>query len=67
MTTLREEVERELGLSPGKVGKRSPAWYIHQAPSAWRKTMKYWAVLILGFILGGITAGFVAVIVQIVA
>ena len=50
--TLRQEVEAELGLIPGKVGKRIPAFWIHQAPSAWRKTMKYWAALALGWVLG---------------
>ena len=48
--TLREEVELQLGVA--KVGKRTPAFWIHQAPSAWRKTMKYWSALVLGWVLG---------------
>jgi hypothetical protein len=59
MTTLRQEVEAELGVA--KIGKRSPAWYIHQAPSAWRKTMRYWAALMLGVVLGAVGAGVLAV------
>ena len=54
------------GIRPGKVGKRSPAFWIHQAPSAWRKTMKYWAALVLGFVLGAVGAGALVVIVGVV-
>ena len=64
--TLRQEVEAEMGLIPGKVGKRIPAFWIHQAPSAWRKTMKYWAALALGIVLGAIAAGVLAVVVGVV-
>ena len=64
--TLRQEVEIELGLIPGKVGKRSPAFWIHQAPSAWRKTMKYWSALALGIVLGAMGAGVLAVFVGVV-
>lgn len=62
MNTLREQVEAELGCTPAKVGKRTPAWYIHQAPSAWRKTLKYWSALALGFVLGGIFSGVLVVL-----
>ena len=64
--TLRQEVEAELGLIPGKVGKRTPAFWIHQAPSAWRKTMKYWAALALGIVLGAVGGGVLAVLVGVV-
>jgi hypothetical protein len=64
--TLRQEVEAELGISPAKVGRRNPAFWIHQAPSAWRKSMKYWAALMLGFVLGAIGAGVLAVFVGVV-
>ena len=64
--TLRQEVEAAMGLVPGKVGKRTPAFWIHQAPSAWRKTMKYWAALALGIVLGAIAAGVLAVVVGVV-
>ena len=63
----REEFELEhFGISPGKVGKRSPAFWIHQAPSAWRRTMRYWAALILGIVLGAVGAGVLAVFVGVV-
>jgi len=48
------------------VGRRNPAFWIHQAPSAWRKSMKYWAALMLGFVLGAIGAGALVVIVGVV-
>lgn len=64
---LREEVEKQLGVAePAKVGKRTPAFWIHQAPSAWRKTLKYWAVLALGIVLGAVGAGVLTVFVQVV-
>ena len=66
MTTLRQEVEAELGYIPAKISRRSPAFYIHQAPSAWRKTMKYWAALMLGIVLGAVGAGVLAVFVGVV-
>jgi hypothetical protein len=53
MSTLREEVEATMGVAqPAKVGKRTPTWEFNQAPSAWRKTMKYWAALALGWVGG---------------
>jgi hypothetical protein len=60
MTTLREEVEAELGLTakPARIGKRyhaAPAW----APSHWRKTLKVWAGFALGLVVGGMAAGIV--------
>lgn len=57
--TLREEVELQLGVA--KVGKRTPAFWIHQAPSAWRKTMKYWSALALGFVIGSVFSGVIVV------
>ena len=63
----REQFEQEhFNISPAKVGKRSPAFWIHQAPSAWRKSMKYWAALMLGFVLGAIGAGVLVVIAGVV-
>jgi hypothetical protein len=57
MTTLREEVEAELGVAkPARIGQRyyaAPAW----APSHWRKTLKVWAGFALGLVVGGMAAG----------
>ena len=65
--TSREQFEQEhFGISPAKVGRRNPAFWIHQAPSAWRKSMKYWAALMLGFVLGAIGAGALVVIAGVV-
>jgi hypothetical protein len=65
--TTREQFELEhFGIQPAKVGKRSPAFWIHQAPSAWRKTLKYWAALALGFVTGSVFAGVVVVMMGVV-
>jgi hypothetical protein len=67
MTTAREQFEHEhFNITPAKVGRRSPAFWIHQAPSAWRKTLKYWAAFALGIVLGAIGAGALAVFVGVV-
>jgi hypothetical protein len=62
----REQFEQEhFGIRPAKVGQRyhaAVAW----GPSAWRKSMKYWAALMLGFVLGAIGAGALVVIVGVV-
>ena len=52
--TLREEVERQLGCyqaEPAKVGRR---YHAAQAlpPSAWRRSLKPWVALALGWVLG---------------
>jgi hypothetical protein len=64
--TSREQFELEhFNISPGKVGRRyhaAMAW----GPSAWRKSMKYWAALMLGFVLGAIGAGVLVVIAGVV-
>ena len=66
MTTAREQFEQEhFGIRPAKVGRRchaAAAW----GPSAWRKSMKYWAALWLGIVLGAIGAGVLAVFVGVV-
>ena len=63
----REQFELEhFNIIPAKVGKRTPAFWIHQAPSAWRKTMNYWAALALGIVLGAVGAGVLAVVVGVV-
>jgi hypothetical protein len=65
--TSREQFELDhFNISPAKVGRRNPAFWIHQAPSAWRKSMKYWAALMLGFVLGAIGAGVLVVIAGVV-
>jgi hypothetical protein len=65
--TSREQFEQEhFNIRPAKVGRRNPAFWIHQAPSAWRKTMKYWSALMLGFVLGAIGAGVLVVIAGVV-
>jgi hypothetical protein len=67
MTTAREQFEQEhFNIKPAKVGRRSPAFWIHQAPNAWRKTLKYWAAFALGIVLGAIGAGVLAVFVGVV-
>lgn len=49
--TLRDEIEAQLGCTPAKVGRR-----YHTAaalpPSAWRRTLKGWVLLALGWVLG---------------
>ena len=63
----REQFELDhFNISPAKVGRRIPAFWIHQAPSAWRKTMKYWAALALGIVLGAVGGGVLAVVVGVV-
>jgi hypothetical protein len=66
MTTAREQFEQEhFNIRPAKVGRRyhaAAAW----GPSAWRKSMKYWAALWLGIVLGAIGAGVLAVFVGVV-
>lgn len=62
MTTLRQQVETELGCAPTV----EEPWYSRLAPSSWRKTMKYWAALWLGVVLGAIGAGIIAVLVGVV-
>jgi hypothetical protein len=57
--TLRQEVERDLGVAETLTGR------VRTAPSAWRKTVKYWFVLGVGFCLGSVTAGVMAVIVSV--
>jgi hypothetical protein len=58
----RAKIEAEhFGISPAKVGQRYHA-AAALGPSAWRKTLKYWTALVLGFILGSITAGIFAVL-----
>jgi len=62
----REQFEQEhFGITPAKVGQRyhaAAAW----GPSAWRKTLKYWAAFVLGIVLGAIGAGVLAVFVGVV-
>jgi hypothetical protein len=64
--TAREQFEAEhFGIRPAKVGRRyhaAAAW----GPSAWRKSIKYWAALMLGIVLGAIGAGVLAVFVGVV-
>ena len=64
--TSREQFEQEhFGIKPAKVGQRyhaAVAW----GPSAWRKSMKYWAALMLGIVMGAIGAGVLVVIAGVV-
>jgi hypothetical protein len=65
--TSREQFELEhFNISPAKIGKRTPTFTINVGPSAWRKTLKYWAALWLGIVLGAIGAGALAVFVGVV-
>jgi hypothetical protein len=59
MTTLRQEVEREMGVSVTHTSKV-------RAPSAWRKTAKYWFIMGIGFVVGAATAGAIAVLVTVI-
>ena len=64
--TAREQFELDhFGISPGKIGQRHHAAKPYP-PSAWRKTMKYWAALVLGFVLGATTGGMLAVVAGVV-
>jgi hypothetical protein len=55
MTTLRQEIEAQLGCHRAEVGSAN------SAPRAWRKSLKYWAALWLGVVLGAIGAGVIVV------
>jgi hypothetical protein len=66
MSNARQQFEQEhFNIRPAKVGQRyhaAMAW----GPSAWRKSMKYWAAFALGIVLGAIGAGALAVFVGVV-
>ena len=50
--TAREQFELEhFGISPAKVGRRYHA-AAALPPSAWRRTLKGWVLLALGWVLG---------------
>jgi hypothetical protein len=52
MSTLRDEVEAYMGVSqPAKVGRRYHA-AAALPPSAWRRSLKGWVLLALGWVLG---------------
>jgi hypothetical protein len=64
--TPRQEAEQLMGVAtPAKVGRRLPAWFIHQAPSNWRRTMKPWVALVLGWILGSAATAAIIVALQV--
>jgi hypothetical protein len=61
MKTLREQVEAEVfGLTPGKIGRRYHA-AAALPPSAWRRSLKPWAALVLGWFAGMVFAATVIV------
>ena len=52
--TLREQVERQMGryeAEPAKIGRRYHA-AAALPPSAWRRSLKPWVALALGWVLG---------------
>jgi hypothetical protein len=53
-------------MTTGRIGRRTPAFFIHQAPCAWRKSIKYWAALVLGLVLGAIAAGALVIVLDLV-
>lgn len=57
MITLRQQVEQQLGVGTDQPTARS-------APSAWRKTIKYWFALGVGFVAGAVAAGVIAVLIS---
>jgi hypothetical protein len=58
MTTLREQVEAQLGLTakPARVRQSYPM-INRETPTHWRKTLKVWAGFALGLIVGSMAAG----------
>jgi hypothetical protein len=64
--TAREQFELEhFGISPGKIGQRHHAAKAYP-PSAWKKSLKYWAALWLGVAVGAAAAGVLVVLLEVV-
>ena len=63
--TSREQFELDhFGISPGKIGQRHHAAKPYP-PSAWKKSLKYWAALWLGVVLGAMSAGVLVVVLEV--
>jgi hypothetical protein len=60
---LRDEVEKSMGVA--KIGQRHHAAKAYP-PSAWKKSLKYWAALWLGVALGAMSAGVLVVLLEVV-
>lgn len=58
MMTLRQQVEAEMGFPIPPVKNTGP-------PRAWRKSIKYWFALAVGYVLGCITVGVLSVLISI--
>ena len=52
--TLREEIERQMGRFEAETAKVGRRYHAAQAlpPSAWRRSLKPWVALTLGWVLG---------------
>jgi hypothetical protein len=65
--TAREQFELDhFGISPGKIGQRHHAAKPYP-PSAWKKSLKYWAALWLGVAVGAAAAGVLVVLLELVS
>lgn len=56
--TPRQQAEFEMGV----LGTPDPAGVTGGAPRAWRKSLRYWIALVVGFVLGCITVGVLSVL-----
>lgn len=56
MATLRQQVERDMGVTELPPPPRTPL-----GPRAWKTAVKYWGALLVGFLLGSFTAGVLSV------
>lgn len=56
MATLRQQVERDMGVADLPAPPRNMI-----GPRVWKTAVKYWAALLVGFLLGACTAGVLSV------
>lgn len=60
MATLRQQVERDMGVAELPQLPRNPL-----GPRAWKTAVKYWGALLVGFLLGACTAGVLSVAISV--